>query len=130
MAAVVAFAMIGVPIISTVLKQYSGDRSKCSGDLEVIGEFVLGIANRMKLSSIKLKDVFPAYQQLPNVKNYKSMGSLLPRILVQMKKFYDMKPHIVSSTKDWNVVNAIIGETFFNNVFFNRSMIGGNNSYY
>lgn len=49
---------------------------------------------------------------------------------MQMKKLFSCKPKFIQGTQDWKIVNRIIAESFSNNLFFNRSMIGGNNRYF
>lgn len=58
------------------------------------------------------------------------MGTLLVRVLVQMKKLFNSKMKYINGTQDWKIVNKIIAETFQNNLFFNRGMIGGNSKYF
>lgn len=51
-------------------------------------------------------------------------------MLIEMKKLYTCKPQYIYGTHDWKIVNKIIAESFSNNLFFNRGMIGGNNQYF
>ena len=44
MVAVVSFAMVGINIYSQIKNMYSGDKSKCSGDTEVAGAFLMDLA--------------------------------------------------------------------------------------
>ena len=58
------------------------------------------------------------------------MNNILIKILGQLKKFYEMKPQFISYTNDWFSVNNIVAETFTDNIYFNRGVIGGDNNYY
>ena len=122
--------MVGVNIYEYIRNKYQGNKSNCSGDLEVAGKFILAVANKMSLSSIKAKDVRLAFYKLPNIKEYENIGSLLLRILIQLKRFMDLKPQFMTFTNNWSIPISIIAKTFTNNLYFNRSLIGGNKIYF
>lgn len=53
MVAVISFTMIGIPVFPIIMNNFTGNRSTCSGDIEVAGRFILDISRKMKLDSIK-----------------------------------------------------------------------------
>ena len=70
------------------------------------------------------------YLKLPEAKKNMGMYSLMIKILIQLKKFYILKPQFVSYTNDWLSVNNLVAETFTSNIYFNRGVIGGDSNYY
>ena len=129
MVAVISFAMIAIPRYQQIKSLFTGDKSKCSGDIEIAGSFFLELAQKMDLTKIKTKDVDKKFYSLRGAKKLENIASPLIRVLKQMKRLLEVHRRSMS-TNDWSIVNRIIASTFKNNLYFNRSMIGGNKNYF